>query len=137
MEYRKYPDDETVNDYIKRKEPLIIAIPFDVTKPILMSHVEDAFEHHILLAQFDIKQTDIDKYFRIIVDDESADWTFVCPHDYKGISDRQRRIIRFYNDGFAAISEVLSDIGYFSDIKIPRRYRRHFDAMGDDSTFMP
>lgn len=137
MEYRKYPDEETVNDYIRRKEPLIIAIPFDESMPVLVSHVEDAFEHHILLAQFDIRQTDIDKYFRIIVDDESADWTFVCPRDYRGISDRKKRITRFYNDGFAAISEVLSDIGYFSDIRIPRRYRRHFEAMGDDGTYMP
>lgn len=64
MEYRKYPDVKTVDEYISRKEPLIIAIPFDDTKPTLMSNVEDAFEHHILLAQFDIRQTDIDKYFR-------------------------------------------------------------------------
>lgn len=134
MKYEKYPDEETVNGYIKCKEPLIIAIPFDEEKPVLMSHVDDAFEHHILLAKFDIRQTDIDKYFRIVADDESAEWTFVCPHDYKGITDIQKRIIRFYNDGFAAISEVLSDIGYFSDIRIPKRYRRHFDAMGDDST---
>lgn len=135
MKYKKYPDEETVNGYLKRKEPLIIAIPFDGEKSVLMSHVDDAFEHHILLAQFDIRQTDIDKYFRIIADDESAEWTFVCPRDYKGITDRQKRIIRFYNDGFSAISEVLSDIGYFSDIRIPKRYRRHFETMGDARIF--
>lgn len=135
MKYKKYPDEETVNGYLKRKEPLSIAIPFDGEKPVLMSHVDDAFEHHILLAQFDIRQTDIDKFFRIIADDESAEWTFVCPRDYKGITDRQKRIIRFYNDGFSAISEVLSDIGYFSDIRIPKRYRRHFEAMGDARIF--
>ncbi|MCM1165016.1 MAG: hypothetical protein NC299_11410 [Lachnospiraceae bacterium] len=137
MIYGKYPDEETVNEHIKRKEPLIIAVPFDGGKPVLIAHIDDAFEHHILLAQFDIRQTDIDKYFRIAADDESAEWTFVCPRDYKGIADSRKRIMRFYNDGFAAISEVLSDIGYFSDIRIPKRYRRHFDAMGDDGTYMP
>lgn len=130
MLYKKYPG------YIANSEPLLIAISFD-GKTVLMSHIDDSMEHHILLAHFEISQTDIDKYFRIAVDDESADWTFVCPPDYKGISDRKRRITEFYNDGITAISRVLSDIGYFSDIKIPRRYRRHFDVLGDDSTYLP
>ena len=137
MTYKKYPDEKTVNEYIAKKEPLIIAIPFDESKPVLMSLLDDSFEHQILLAHFEENPNNIDKYFRIVVDDESAEWTFVCPHDYENIKDRQKRIIRFYNDGFRAISSVLSDIGYFSDIKIPKRYRRHFDAMGDDSTYLP
>lgn len=137
MTYRKYPDEKTVNEYIAKKDPLIIAIPFDESKPILMSLLDDSFEHQILLAHFEENPNNIDKYFRIVVDGESAEWTFVCPQDYENIKDRQKRIIRFYNDGFRAISAVLSDIGYFSDIKIPKRYRRHFDAMGDDSTYLP
>lgn len=135
MTYRKYPDEETVDAHIKRGEPLIIAIPFD-GGAVLISHVDDAFEHHILLARFDIAETDIDGYFRIAADGESADWTFVCPRDYKGIADSRKRITRFYNDGFTAVSEVLSDIGYFSDIRIPKRYRRHFEAMGDDTSYI-
>ena len=127
MTYRKYPDEKTVNEYIAKKEPLIFAISFD-GETVLMSRLDDSFEHHILLANFGISQNDIDKYFRVIVDDRSAEWTFVCPHDYCGITDRKKRITRFYNDGFTAISHVLSDIGYFSDLTIPRRYRRHFDA---------
>ncbi len=136
MTYRKYPDEQTVNAHIAAKAPLIIAISFD-GENVLMSHLDDSFEHHILLAHFGEKQSDIDKYFRIVVDEDSADWTFVCPPDYCGIADRKRRITRFYNDGITAISRVLSDIGYFSDIKIPKRYRRHFEAMGDDSTYLP
>lgn len=124
MTYKKYPDENTVNGYIAKKEPLIIAIPYDENEPVLMSLLDDSFEHHILLSHFDINPVDIDKYYRIAADPESAEWTFVCPHDYKGIKDRQRRIIRFYNDGFTAISSVLSDIGYFSDVRIPKRYRR-------------
>lgn len=136
MTYLKYPDEAMVDSYIAKKEPLLIAISFDGDK-VLMYHNDDSFEHHILLTHFDIKQTDIDKYFRIVADERKAEWTFVCPRDYRGITDRQRRIKRFCNDGISAISEVLSDIGYFSNIIIPDRYRRHFDAMLDESTFLP
>ena len=136
MIYRKYPDDQTVDNAIAKKEPLIIAIAFD-EETALMSWLDDSFEHHILLQHFEINPRDIDKYWRIVVDDESAEWTFVCPHDYRGINDRKRRITAFYNDGIAAISKVISDLGYFSDIVIPRRYRRHFDALGNDSTYLP
>lgn len=137
MTYKKYPDESTVNGYIAKKEPLIIAIPFDESKPVLMSLLDDSFEHHILLAHFGENPNNIDKYFRIVVDDESAEWTFVCPPNYRDITDRKRRITAFYNDGITAISHVLSDIGYFSDIRIPHRYRRHFEVLGDDSTFLP
>lgn len=137
MVFKKYPDEKTVDEYIKKKEPLIIAIPFDEKDPVLMSMLDDSVEHHILLAHFNVSSNNIDKYYRIVADTQTAEWTFVCPHDYEGIKDRQKRIIRFYNQGFAAISRVLSEIGYFSDITIPKRYRRHFDAMGDDSTYTP
>lgn len=136
MIYRKYPDDKTVDEAIAKKEPLIIAISFD-EETALMSWLDDSFEHHILLQHFGINPTHIDKYWRIVVDDETAEWTFVCPHDYKNIKDRQKRITAFYNDGITAISKVISDLGYFADIRIPRRYRRHFDAIGDDSTYSP
>ncbi|MBQ9383402.1 MAG: hypothetical protein IJT87_04140 [Ruminiclostridium sp.] len=133
---RKYPDDKTVDEAVAKKEPLIIAISFD-EKTALMSHLDDSVEHHILLQHFGIKATDIDKYWRIVVDGETAEWTFVCPRDYKNIKDRQKRITAFYNDGITAISKVISDLGYFADITIPRRYRRHFDAIGDDRTYSP
>lgn len=135
MTIKKYPNESALNEHIKKKDPLIIAIPFDENEAVLMSFLDDSFEHQILLSHFEINPNYIDRYFRIVVDDESAEWTFVCPPDYLGIKDRQKRITRFYNDGFAAISRVLSEIGYFSDITIPKRYRRHFEAMGDDSTF--
>lgn len=134
---KKHPDEATVNNHIKNKDPLIIAIPFDTNEPVLISFLDDSFEHHILLSHFGIDPTRIDSYYRIVADEESAEWTFVCPPDYCGIKDRRKRITRFYNDGFTAISSVLSEIGYFSDIRIPKRYRRHFDAMGDDSTYTP
>ena len=136
MKYLKYPDEVTLNGYLAKREPMLIAISFD-GETALISQLDDSFEHHILLAHFGIKQTDIDKYFRIAVDEDTADWTFVCPPDYKGITDRKRRITAFYNDGINAISKVLADIGYYSDIRIPKRYRRHFETLGDDSTYLP
>ncbi len=135
MTIKKYPAPAAVDEHIKKKDPLIIAISFDEKEAVLMSFLDDSFEHQILLSHFGVNPNYIDKYFRIVVDDESAEWTFVCPPDYEGIKDRKKRITRFYNDGFTAISRVLSAIGYFSDITIPKRYRRHFEAMGDDSKF--
>ena len=137
MKYLKYPDEATLDAYLAKKEPLLIAISFD-GGTVLISRMDDSFEHHILLAHFGIKQTDIDKYFRIVVDEDTADWTFVCQPDYRGITDdRKRRITAFYNDGITAISKVLADIGYYSDIRIPKRYRRPFEALGDDSSYQP
>ena len=78
MKYLKYPDEVTLNGYLAKKEPMLIAISFD-GETALISRLDDSFEHHILLAHFGIKQTDIDKYFRIAVDEDTADWTFVCP----------------------------------------------------------
>jgi hypothetical protein len=87
-------------------------------------------EHHILLSKVGLPSGDIDKYFRVVFDDEGADWTFVCPPDYKSIADKTRRVSEFYRDGFAVIPVFLSEIGYLVDIKIPKRYRRHVEAMG-------
>ncbi|MBO5561652.1 MAG: hypothetical protein J6A07_08355, partial [Firmicutes bacterium] len=89
----------------------------------------ECIEHHILLEKSGYDSRTLDKYYRIIFDDETADWTFVCPIDYKGITDKQKRIKTFYNEGFAVISKFLSEINCFCDINIPKRYRRHFEIM--------
>lgn len=130
MEIIKYNGAYNVDDAMKQDEPLLALISFDGAKAYV-SHVDDAVEHHILLNKVGASSTEIDQYFRIIFNKESADWTFVCPPDYKGIRDKVRRITAFYKDGITAISDFLSQIGYFVDIKIPKRYRRHFDMMGD------
>ena len=105
-------------------------ISFDI-ETVILSQIDEAMEHHILLAKTGFKQNDIDKYFRIIFDRDGADWTFVCPPDYKNIKDKQRRIGEFYKDGFSAISAVLHELGYLIGLNIPKRYRRHFDMLGD------
>ena len=128
MQIIKINDYETVENAVAKNEPLMAVISFKGDKAYV-SHLDDGVEHHILLSKANEPQTDIDKYFRIIFDKEGADWTFICPPDYKNISDKTKRIAKFYKDGFALISEFLSDFGYFVEIKIPTRYRRHFDEL--------
>ncbi len=130
MKIIKYPSDAEVNNAINQKEPLLMLISFD-GETVIMSHIDEAVEHHILLMKTGFSDKDIDKYFRLVLDSESADWTFVCPPDYKGITDKTRRIKQFYKDGFAVISDVLQELGLMVGINIPRRYRRHFNMLGE------
>ena len=130
MNIIKYPSEESVNKAIADDEPLLAAISFD-GKTAVISQIDEAMEHHILLMKAGYKDTDIDKFFRIVLDKSGADWTFVCPPDYKNITFKDKRIEAFYKDGFAVISDFLHSIGYLVGIDIPKRYRRHFDMMGD------
>lgn len=130
MKIIKYPSEAEVNNAINQKEPLLMLISFD-GETVIMSHIDEAVEHHILLMKTGFSEKDIDKYFRLVLDSESADWTFVCPPDYKGITDKTRRIKQFYKDGFAIISDVLQELGQMVGINIPRRYRRHFNMLGE------
>ena len=107
MNYIKYPSSGAVEAAIKDKEPMLMLISFD-GETVIMSHIDEAVEHHVLLSKVGLPQSDIDKYFRVVLDDEGADWTFVCPPDDKGI------------------------VG----INIPRRYRRHLDVLNEDSTIV-
>lgn len=128
MELIYYPSKEEVERYYGTDETMMMLVAFDGESVIIAPSVE-TFEHHILLAQAGIRETDIDKYFRIVFDNAAADWTFVCPSNYRGISDKQKRIAEFYKDGFRLISQALAEIGYFIELRIPKRYRRHFDIM--------
>ena len=132
MNLIKYPSDEAVNKAMAADEPLLILISFD-GKTAIMSQVDEAVEHHILLMDVGYKDTDIDKFFRIVLDQSGADWTFVCPPDYKNIPFKDKRIEAFYKDGFSVISDFLHSIGYLVGINIPKRYSRHLNTLGDDS----
>lgn len=131
MKIIKYPSNEEVEKAITQREPILMLISFD-GKTVIMSQIDEAMEHHILLLKAGFSDKDIDKYFRLVLDDDGADWTFVCPPDYKNISDKTRRIKQFYKDGFSVISDVLQELGFIVGINIPRRYRRHFDVMNED-----
>lgn len=130
MNITKYIEHEDLDKAMENDEPFLAVIGFD-GEQAYMGHIDECMEHHILMQKAGLPSGDIDKYFRIVFDKEGADWTFICPPDYKGIEDKQRRIMTFYNDGFGVIAAFLSSIGYFVDIKIPKRYRRHFEAMGE------
>ena len=61
MNLIKYPSDEAVNKAMAADEPLLILISFD-GKTAIMSQVDEAVEHHILLMDVGYKDTDIDKF---------------------------------------------------------------------------
>lgn len=131
MNIIKYPSEANVNKAIAADEPLLAVMSFD-GKTAVISQIDEAVEHHILLMKAGYKDTDIDKFFRIVLDQSGADWTFICPPNYKNIPFKDKRIEAFYKDGFTVISDFLHSIGYLVGINIPKRYRRHFDAMNDN-----
>jgi hypothetical protein len=124
----KYSEHIDIDDAVKNGDPLLAIVAFDGSHAYI-GHIDECMEHHILIAKAGLPNTDIDKYFRIVFDKDGADWTFACPSDYKGIKDRANRIAAFYKDGFSAISAFLAEMGLLIDIRIPKRYRRHLDAM--------
>lgn len=135
MNIIKFPSDESVNKAVSGDEPLLAVITFD-GKTAIVSQIDEAVEHHILLMKTGFKDTDIDKFFRIVVDKSGADWTFICPPDYKNIPYKDKRIEAFFKDGFAVISDFLHSIGYLVGINIPKRYRRHFDVMSEENNVL-
>lgn len=132
MTITKYPSAEAVEAAMQHDEPLLAAITFD-GETAMIAPLDDAVEHHVLLSKTGYQSTDIDKFFRIVFDRSGADWTFVCPPDYKSIPFKERRIEAFYKDGFAEIAAFLHSVGYIVGINIPKRYRRHLDMLTDES----
>ena len=132
MELIKYPSEQEFDAAAAADEPLLVLISFDGEK-IIASQIDEAVEHHILLRKVGLPDTDIDKFFRVVADKSGADWTFICPPNYKNIPFKNKRIEAFYKDGFTEISDFLHLIGYLVGINIPKRYIRHFDAVNDDN----
>ena len=137
MDIIKYPTSEGVDAALREKEPLLLLCSFNGNE-MLVSQIDEAVEHHILLEKafraglIQHDSRNIDKYFRAVADEEGADWTFVCPPDYRGISDKVRRISAFYRDGIEVLSDALKQLGLPAEIEIPKRYRRHLDVLGDN-----
>ena len=125
-----YPDKENVTAAMEQDEPLLVLISFD-GEQVITSQIDEAVEHHILLRKVDLPDTDIDKYFRLVLDRSGADWTFVCPPDYSKVTRKDKRIEQFFKDGMTIIPKALKSLGYDVPVEIPKRYRRHFDMMGD------
>ena len=53
------------------------------------------------------------------------------PENYSSIARKDKKIKEFFKDGMRIIPAALKQIGYDVPIEIPKRYRRHFDLMGD------
>ena len=128
MNIQYHPNKEIVLQAIAIDEPLLVLVSHDGER-IICANVEDSGEHSTLLRLAGHSELDIDSYFRLAVDKSGADWTFVCPSEYKGIADKSKRIRQFYMDGFAVIPKALNELGYMCGINIPTRYRRHVDMM--------
>lgn len=131
MNITKYPNEQDFDNAVKADEPLLVLISFD-GDTVIASQIDEAVEHNILLRKVKGSDADIDKYFRLVVDSEGADWTFVCPPDYSSITHKDKRIEEFFKDGMRIIPKALKEIGYDVPVTIPKRYRRHFDIMNGD-----
>ena len=125
-----YGTDSEKKEFIRHdKEPLMAVVAHDGSMAVV-SLLDEGCEHHLLLANA-MGAYDIDKYYRIVFDYEEASWTFVCPPDYKGITNKEKRITTFFNDGVDTITAFLREIGYDVPITIPKRYRRHIDYLSN------
>ena len=58
MNYIKYPSSEAVEAAVRDKEPILMLISFD-GETVIMSHIDEAVEHHVLLAKVGLPQSDI------------------------------------------------------------------------------
>lgn len=123
-----YPDESSVTAAMEQDEPLLVLVSFN-GEQLIVSQIDEAVEHHILLRKEGFSDTDIDKYFRLVVDKSGADWTFVCPPDYSSITRKDKRIEGFFKEGMQIIPKALQQLGYDVPIEIPKRYRRYFDMM--------
>ncbi len=113
-------------------EPMMALIAHDGTHAYV-STLDDGFEHYILLKKMTGSNDNLDNYFRIIFNSAGADWTFVCPSGYKGITNKEYRIKTFYDDGYTEIKNFLKLLGYPEVVEIPTRYRRHLDYLTNDN----
>ena len=123
MQIIYYPAQDDVTAARAAGDPLLLLVAFD-EQTAIVAPIDEAVEHNILLERagraglIDGDSRQIDRYFRAVVNEDGADWTFVCPAGYKGISDKGRRIAAFYRDGFAAISEALGIMRIFVGIRL-------------------
>lgn len=130
MEIIYYPNENDFRAAADKDEPLLVLVSYDGSR-IIACQIDEAVEHHILLKKAGFPDTDIDKYLRLVVDKSGADWTFVCPESYSSITRKDKKIEEFFKNGMKIIPAALKRIGYDVPIEIPKRYRRHFDLMGE------
>ena len=116
METIYYPNENDFSEAVKA-EPLLVLVSFDGNQ-IIASQIDETVEHNILLKKAGFKDTDIDKYFRLVVDSDGADWTFVCPENYRNVTRKDKKSMDFFKDGMRIIPAALKRI--------------HFDIMNNE-----
>lgn len=130
MHVRYLPDEDKIIKSRQVDDPMLILISHD-SDFVIIGNIDVYGEHLILLKHAGLQEREIDNFFRVIANNEGADWTFVCPSNYKNIIDRDKRIEFFYNDGIDKITKVLKELNFGTEINIPKRYRRHLEIFTD------
>ena len=120
------PDEKTITDTRMVDDPLLMLISHD-GNTVIMGNIDFYGEHLLLLKNAGWDERSLDGFFRIIVTNSGADWTFVAPQGYKNIESRDKRIEAFYNDGINIITKVLTELKFKPEINIPKRYQRHLE----------
>ena len=115
MNIIKYPSDEAINEAVTADSRFLAAVSLDGSNAYV--GVADTVGDHIaLLEAFD--EYSPAGFFRLSFNSLTAEWTFSCPKNYKGIADDSQRIDAYYRDGLRVIPEFLVMFGYFSKLKI-------------------
>ena len=125
------PEEKNVLQAIEHDDPLLVLIAFD-GKQMIIGNIDDFLEHHILLKKAGFPEGTLEDYFRIIVNKSEASWTYVCPGSYMNITNREFRLKKYSENGIDQITRALKLLNYDVPIDIPKRYRRHFDALKED-----
>ena len=115
MNIIRYPSDEEVNEAVIADSSFLAAVSLDGSKAYVGT-AEAAGDHIALLEAFD--EYSPAGFFRLSFNSMTAEWTFSCPRNYKGIADEKERIDAYYRDGIRVLPEFLVMFGYFSKLKI-------------------
>lgn len=110
-----------------RRETLLAVISFDGER-VIVGHVDECMEHHILLSKVGLPATDIDRYFRIVFDREGRTGRSSARR-ITGESAIRRVASRNFTKTVLPRSPAPAS-GLFVDIRIPKRYQRHIKALG-------
>ncbi|MBQ8297736.1 MAG: hypothetical protein IJX77_08145 [Ruminococcus sp.] len=121
MNVVKVPSEKDVDKAIEDNQTLLALVDFE-GKNAVMCHIDDVDNDDELYEKSGFDAANKAKFFRVIFNKQGADWTFKLPTSYKDIGNDRDRMVAFYKDGFAVLSEFLQLQGYFVGIDIPTRY---------------
>lgn len=130
LQIKYMPNEIAIQNARVVDDPLLMLISHE-GNVVIIGNIDIYGEHLILLKIAGWEENHLDEFFRVIVNNEGADWTFVAPQNYKNISGREKRIETFYNDGIAVITNILKELKFNSEINIPKRYRRHLEIFSE------